>query len=162
MLVYGEPALVAPFLLQKLYFKPYYLQQLMFQIKKLIPLIAIPALFTACQPEESYQVRTIEADVSNVVLPDTVELGDTAKIVMTYKILNDCGEFIGTDVSRNGNSILLRPMVTYTFDENSDCPEEISLNDVTVKFKPDAKGKYLFYFKKENAYNYVADTVVVK
>lgn len=131
-------------------------------MKKILFALAIPFLFTACQPEESRQVSTVETIVSNVVLPDTVALGDTVKIKMTYNIFNNCGVYAGTDISRNANTILLRPFVRYTFEGNSPCPENITYGEETISFKPEAQGKYLLYFNKGNSIGYEADTLIVQ
>lgn len=131
-------------------------------MKKLLFALAIPLLFTACDPKESYQVSTTETIVSNVVMPDTITLGDTAAITMTYAIFNDCGVYVGTEASKNGNNILIRPLVKYTFTGNNPCPENITYGEETVKLTPETEGKYLLYFKKDNSNTYKADTLIVK
>lgn len=132
-------------------------------MKKLLLLLAAPALFIACQPEsDSYQVSTAETIVSNVVLPDTVKVGDVVDVQLTYQIFNDCGQYVGTDVTKSGNSILLRPFVKYTYQGVNPCPNNITTGDETVSFKAENSGNYFFLFKKKSGAGYDADTLVVQ
>lgn len=132
-------------------------------MKKLLFLLAVPVLFTACQPEDdSFQTTTSETIVSNVVLPDTVKVGDVVDVKLTYQIFNDCGQYVGTDVAKSGNAVLVRPFVKYTYEGNNPCPNNITSGDATVQFKATDAGKYIFLFKKENNADYDADTLVVQ
>lgn len=131
-------------------------------MKKLLFALAIPFLFTACQPEENSQVSTVETVVSSVSFPDTISLGDTAAISLEYKIFNDCGVYAGTNAVRNANSILFQPFVTYTYEGSNACPENITTGEETIKFHPDVAGTYYLLFRKENSNGYDTDTLVVK
>jgi hypothetical protein len=132
-------------------------------MKKSLLLLAAPLFFTACQPDsESVQTNTTETIVSNVVLPDTVKVGDVVDVQLTYQVLNDCGKYVGTDVFKSGNSILVRPFVQYTYQNIDPCPNNITTGDETVSFKAENPGKYFFLFKKEAGAGYDADTLVVQ
>lgn len=131
-------------------------------MKKLFFALAIPLLFTACQPEEDYQISTVETVVSNVSFSDTISLGDTVNIELDYKIFNDCGIYVGTEAVRNVNNILFQSFVKYSYEGNSACPENITTGEETLSFKPEAKGTYYLLFRKENSNGYDTDTLVVE
>lgn len=111
----------------------------------------------SCQKEEELAYREEVSNITGVVMPDSLALGNEVNIKVYYVYNNGCGKFSRNDVVPGNKQFTVTSYALYP--EETTCSANTPLDSTYVNFAPQQSGDFLFKFRTLSGF--ISDTITV-
>lgn len=123
-----------------------------------IALLPIIMVFTSCDVSDDGSFETtVLASIISADVPETMQIGETYPIEITYSKDSDCHTFLRFDYQKNENTVFVSAVSSYV--QESNCSIESTEEIKEIEFENDYEQDFVFKFLTEITQNNEAEYI---